>query len=435
MAETIDGALQAALAACSLSGNYVAVQDQLPSEVYEDLKELLERIGGKWKGKLRRTQGRTAFVFAYDPQPTIMAMLATGVLPPKNPTAFYPTPVAVADEMMVEADLQRFSGMTLTVRMLEPSAGQGGLCRAALRAAQAAGIKLEIDVFEILSLNRFVLAELEPHINIVGHDILRQAPTRRYDLVIANPPFRTDADKMAWITHLWQYFQLLNDGGRLVAIAPQSLLINDTERVKAFRRFVRRYGRIVQLPEGSFKESGTGVNTVMLVMDRKSAAWEADRRKPYEGCHCGECYDVRRLFYSEQEAHRKRVALFKSLLNNELPVDISGWPIGVGEIAVFGLHNWCAEQTGADLADPCRVWLTERFLEDFTDWMTNGRPEPEPEPQPERSEPEYEDPLVLVEKIQSNLRDAIATMEGIKGLLQRGWQAEEGDAADGTDEV
>src|SRR5215216_3385568 len=54
--------------------------------LYRELNEVLIRLGGKWKG------GRTnAHVFQEEPTLLIEYVLSTGLMPPKNPEAFFPT--------------------------------------------------------------------------------------------------------------------------------------------------------------------------------------------------------------------------------------------------------------------------------------------------------------------------------------------------------
>ncbi len=68
---------------------------QLDRPLYEEVNEVLVRLGGKWKG------GRTrAHLFPYDPRPLLAGVLATGQMPPKNPWAFFPTPQPLVDSVM-----------------------------------------------------------------------------------------------------------------------------------------------------------------------------------------------------------------------------------------------------------------------------------------------------------------------------------------------
>lgn len=58
-------------------------------------------------------------------------------------------------------------------------------------------------------------------------------------------------------------------GGRLTSIMSASALFRQDRKATEFRDFVELYsGEITENPEGSFKSSGTGVNTVTLVMDK-----------------------------------------------------------------------------------------------------------------------------------------------------------------------
>jgi len=46
------------------------------------------------------------------------------------------------------------------------------------------------------------------------------------------------------------------------------VLFRENRKTVEFRELVNEYGRFERLPEDSFKESGTGVNTCVVVMDK-----------------------------------------------------------------------------------------------------------------------------------------------------------------------
>jgi hypothetical protein len=50
-------------------------------------------------------------------------------------------------------------------------------------------------------------------------------------------------------------------------MSPHFTFANDSKSI-AFREWLDGRGYYEKLPEGSFKESGTGVNTVMVVIDK-----------------------------------------------------------------------------------------------------------------------------------------------------------------------
>lgn len=83
-----------------------------------------------------------------------------------------------------------------------------------------------------------------------------------------NPPFALEGDNLAYITHIMHAWSLLAPGGRLDAFAPSGVAFREDKRVKGFRVLIEQYGSFRMLDGGSFKESGTGVNTVLISMHK-----------------------------------------------------------------------------------------------------------------------------------------------------------------------
>src|SRR4051794_19253145 len=71
---------------------------QLQRKTYEAVNEVLSRLGGKWVGRKV-----SAHVFADDPRPLLEDIIATGEMPKKNPLAYFPTPAAIARQMVERA--------------------------------------------------------------------------------------------------------------------------------------------------------------------------------------------------------------------------------------------------------------------------------------------------------------------------------------------
>jgi hypothetical protein len=77
-----------------------------------------------------------------------------------------------------------------------------------------------------------------------------------------NPPFERQQD----IDHVLHAFKFLKPSGRLVAIMSASVTFRENKKTLEFREFIRQHGHLEHNPEGSFKESGTMVNTVTVVL-------------------------------------------------------------------------------------------------------------------------------------------------------------------------
>ena len=165
---------------------------------------------------------------------------------------FFPTPPAVIDRMLAAADIP--AGATV----LEPSAGTGNIAKAA-KDAGAHVVTLEVNqtLSEILEAKGF---------DVAGRDFL--AHEENYDHILMNPPFEKGAD----IDHVRHAYELLNPGGRIVAVMSEGPFYRSDNKATDFRDWLDAAGWSEKLPEGSFKGtkevSQTGVSARMVVIDR-----------------------------------------------------------------------------------------------------------------------------------------------------------------------
>jgi hypothetical protein len=114
-----------------------------------------------------------------------------------------------------------------------------------------------------------------------------------YDLVVMNPPFDRERD----VDHVTHALEFLKPGGQLFAIMSAGTEFRETRKAIAFRALVERHrGSFRDLPPGSFRESGTNVNTIILTMRRSNAALPFQQQ--------GESHDIR-----EHDAKDDRPAL------------------------------------------------------------------------------------------------------------------------------
>jgi hypothetical protein len=80
-----------------------------------------------------------------------------------------------------------------------------------------------------------------------------------------NPPF----EKLQDVAHVLHAFNMLKDDGRLVAIMSPSAFFRSDKKCQDFRDWFEQLGgEKIDLPAGSFKDSGTNVSSVMVVIDK-----------------------------------------------------------------------------------------------------------------------------------------------------------------------
>lgn len=223
--------------------------EQLPREQYDAVNAFLEVAGANWNKKSKR------HLFKPGAKAKIEGLLGTGQIldEKKHYQAFY-TPDETARELVRIADVRP------DMECLEPSAGAGAIARC-LREAGAfvTCIELNPEATEVLRFDGF---------NAFTGDFLSVTPEKKYDRVVMNPPFTGDQD----IDHVLHAFKFLKPGGKLVAIMGKSFTFGEQKKRSEFRRFVEDNGRVVRdLPRGTFEESGTMVETVVVELTKQQA--------------------------------------------------------------------------------------------------------------------------------------------------------------------
>ena len=200
------------------------------------------------------------------PYEAMREALRTGVQVVSAPQLF-PTPPELAARMVAEAGIE--SGM----RILEPSAGTGRILDALRGAGAMYGCVIRaVEINPGMAHN---LTQRYPGVIVDCRDFMAWGgDCDPFDVVLMNPPFADGAD----IEHVTHAAKLLAPGGRLVAVVSAGVRFRSDRKTREFRALIERMGTIEELPAGTFENSGTGVNTVLVVLDApasQNAAQEA----------------------------------------------------------------------------------------------------------------------------------------------------------------
>lgn len=126
--------------------------------------------------------------------------------------------------------------------------------------------QIEADICELMESNQDIL-EKNPSVHFIGDDFLALSAeyNNSFDRIIANPPFSKNQD----IDHIYKMYDVLADGGRIVTIASKHWQHSSKNKEKAFREWLDSVGaEIEDVGAGEFKESGTNVATVIIVIDK-----------------------------------------------------------------------------------------------------------------------------------------------------------------------
>lgn len=245
------------LKAATCDGDKIRLNSgELERSLYEEVNQVLSRLGGKWKG------GRTrAHLFEYDVSLDFVDVLETGEMPPDNPLDFYPTSELVAKQMV------NVFSQTQPRWIVDPSAGEGALLKEAkLRYPNANFHAIELDERRVRRLK-------QQGWKTFHNDFLSFKPGRDlwfYNIIIMNPPFNAAGDSLAYITHITHAFDCLAPGGELAAIACRNFKFRTEETAKKFRQLITRYGGDVDLPEDAFEHCKIKTPTSLIRLRRPS---------------------------------------------------------------------------------------------------------------------------------------------------------------------
>lgn len=184
---------------------------------------------------------------------------------------WFPTPQDVAERMMGHADLgfapARAGWTPPHLRILEPSAGEGAIVKALRATMEDGGASYDLDMVELHPGRAETLQRMRFGL-VIEDDFLKMRPDPIYDRILMNPPFDRGLD----IDHVAHAVKFLAPGGKIVAIMAAGIEYRSDKKTEAFRKLIQLMnGKIIDLPQGSFEESGTGVNTVIVTLRKKDA--------------------------------------------------------------------------------------------------------------------------------------------------------------------
>lgn len=245
----IDDATLDVLADCRIEGTTLYLPGrQLDRSLYVSVNKVLESLGGKWD---RKAKGH---IFSDDPSDALDAVVLTGSYDKPDDLGWFETPEHIARMVIDAAQIE--PGMSV----LEPSAGLGALAR----PARDAGGHVVCQEIHAGRANKLI----EQGFPTTPDDFLTSQYPVLFDRIAMNPPFARQQD----IDHVAHALRHLKPNGRLVSIMSASVLFRSNRKTVEFREIVERYGGVfAELPDGSFRSSGTDVRTVMLTIERKPA--------------------------------------------------------------------------------------------------------------------------------------------------------------------
>ena len=250
----IDPDVQKVLSGVEWNGDLATITSgQLERKLYEKVNKVLTSLGGKWN---RQLKGHTFPLTAS--QNDLEDLIEQGFYVAggaKNVLQQFFTPDTLADEVV-----QRLEPITTKQAFLEPSVGNGALVRALERRL---GSAKDLDLTTV-ELSSSLIPALTDY-NVVNTDFITWGPGPKFfDRIPMNPPFSGQQD----IDHVLRAYSFLAPGGKLVSIMSPGWTFRTNKKSLAFKSFVREHGTWDEVPEGTFKESGTNIRTVIVTLEK-----------------------------------------------------------------------------------------------------------------------------------------------------------------------
>lgn len=257
----VDQRTRAALANAKISPYRVDITERLAPGLRKAVVKALTTLGGNYQ-----TQG-SGFVFGfdYDCRSAVHEVIKSGMCrSPADTGGYVPTPDDLAEDLTTEplSDLAR---MPAGSRVLEPSAGDGQLVRAILDAND----EIQVVAVEPNNKRAALVGDHGGRVTVIHTTFEAYAAGEgrgeRFDAVVMNPPFAVPGQQSVWIDHVLLAWNMLEPGGRLVAVVPSGLTFREDQRHRDMRQLADDFGGWRKLPNSKFPN---GTQTYVLWLAR-----------------------------------------------------------------------------------------------------------------------------------------------------------------------
>lgn len=232
-----------------LEDNFLVIRpvNKLTDAEYDILKPQVEKAGGHWREKVN------GFVFKLDNSHN------ESYSEDKEKNQFFPTPYSVVKRMIKLSGLKDCS-YDFMPKVLEPSAGDGAILDAIKRECNPSIYAIEPDDNNISALQRKGYWMVE-QTTFEEWEKSHRKDKESFNYVIMNPPFSGSRD----VIHTMMALEFVKTGGVLVAVVSENSLYYKNEHSEKFREWLKDNNAYIEdIPYGSFRESGTLVDTVII---------------------------------------------------------------------------------------------------------------------------------------------------------------------------
>jgi hypothetical protein len=225
-----------------LWSDYFLPDVKLDRKEYLTCNEVLEAIWLKWSRKDK------CHKWEEDIGGTLFEILDTGEVETlkeyRDKFQFFPTPDDLADFLVEQADIRDDD------TILEPSAWKWAILKAIKR-------KNQTPIVTAVEVNKDFISFIRDLSDNTSEIDFLEYKWHTFSKIIMNPPFSNSQDAK----HIVHAYSLLKEGWTLTSIASSSI---KTRTGAIYEKLAELRPEFIALPEWSFKESGTMVNSVIV---------------------------------------------------------------------------------------------------------------------------------------------------------------------------
>lgn len=224
---------------------------QVDRKDYQEVNKVLESLGGKWKTRVWHIFTWTQEELENALQEVLEIWETITLDEIKKQFQYYPTPESLAEKIVELSNISDWD------EILEPSAWRWAILDKIIdyqvENNRIFAIELKEDNYEYLEENYKIT--WIANIDFLEHN------SKSYDKIIMNPPFSKSQD----VKHILHWYSLLEEWGRLVSIASNSV---EFRTGKVYEELRSLNPEIIKIDEWAFKESWTMVNTVIIILNK-----------------------------------------------------------------------------------------------------------------------------------------------------------------------
>jgi len=230
-----------------VNGNRLEIPQHTYFANYTELKKVFKNFGGKYV--------KNGFVFEQSPESVLKRIRNKETMNLKKEFQFFGTSADLCNEL---CEMTFDPMLNRSVKLLEPSAGQGAIIDAMKRwfDTKVSLLNLEsITAIEFMEENHAHLEKKYDDIELIHLDFLMYDEyINYYDYVIGNPPFSKGQD----MEHFRKMYDVTRPGGTVTSIMSTSWLQNTNKKATAFRKWLGIDDAITWKDKTMLKEAAKG---------------------------------------------------------------------------------------------------------------------------------------------------------------------------------